>query len=82
MINIIVGYMRQSGPLAALPLEVAQSAHDILHYKPQGAEKFTQILSDLTKKLIAMDRYERRALSRRRFAIRELDTTRRLSDRH
>ena len=41
---------------------------------PQGAKKFVYILADLTKRLSAMDRHERRALSRRKFAIRELDT--------
>ena len=44
---------------------------------PQGAKKFVYILADLTKRLSAMDRYERRALSRRKFAIRELDALRR-----
>jgi len=43
---------------------------------PQGAKKFVYILADLTKRLSAMDRYERRALSRRKFAIRELDALR------
>jgi hypothetical protein len=42
----------------------------------EGPQKFTAILSDVTKKLTAMDRYERRALSRRKFATRELDARR------
>jgi hypothetical protein len=52
---------------------LAQFADHVLHWKPQGAEKFAYILSDSNHQLIAMDRYERRALSRRKFAIRAFD---------
>jgi hypothetical protein len=48
-------------------------AFEVIGTPPQGPKKFVYILADLTKKLHAMDRYERRALSRRRFAIRDLD---------
>jgi hypothetical protein len=41
--------------------------------RPEGAQKFTAILSDMTQRLAAMHRYERRALVRRKFAIRAFD---------
>jgi hypothetical protein len=42
----------------------------------EGPEKFATILLQELKELSALDRYERRALSRRRFAIRVLDEAR------
>jgi hypothetical protein len=43
---------------------------------PQGPHKFATILSQEAKQLLAMDRYEQRALSRRKSAIRAFDETR------
>jgi hypothetical protein len=43
---------------------------------PQGPSKFATIVSDHFRQLAAIDRYERRALSRRKFAIREFDSGR------
>jgi hypothetical protein len=51
-------------------------ASDVIGKLPQGPKKFVYILADLTKLLSAIDRYERRALSRRKFAIRDLDALR------
>ena len=45
----------------------------ILTSTPQGPLKLATILSQQAKQLLAMDRYERRALSRRRAAIRAFD---------
>ena len=47
---------------------------------PEGLEKLAMILAQEAKQLLAMHRYERRALSRRKFAIRALDDARRLDD--
>jgi hypothetical protein len=44
---------------------------------PEGPHKLATILSQEVQQLSAMDRYERRALSRRKFAIRAFDLARR-----
>lgn len=48
-----------------------------LEEKPEGPNKFATILAQEGRRLLVMDRYERRALSRRKFAIRALDEARR-----
>jgi hypothetical protein len=45
---------------------------------PTGPQKFALILSREAKQLLAMDRYERRALLRRKVALRAVDDMRRL----
>jgi hypothetical protein len=40
---------------------------------PEGPHKFATLLSQEAKQLLRMDRYERRAPSRRKFAIRAFD---------
>ncbi len=44
---------------------------------PQGPDKFATILSEESKQILAMDRYERRAVLRRTIAIRLFDEARR-----
>jgi hypothetical protein len=66
---LMLGCLKRYGPNAPLPDDVIE----FLNSKLEGPEKFATILVDNTRQLIALDRYERRALSRRKFAIRAFD---------
>jgi hypothetical protein len=66
-------FARVNGPLTSMPYEVVE----FLQSKPEGPFKLAVILLDNARQLLAMDRYERRALSRRKFAIRAFDAARR-----
>ena len=58
------------GKAPDMPVEAVA---EYLTSTPQGPQKFAIILSQETKRLLVMDRYERRALFRRRIAIQDFD---------
>lgn len=69
--RLICSLLRPSAP------ETSMAAFTrVLTSTPQGPEKFATILAQEAKQLLAMDRYERRALSRRRNAIEAFDAMR------
>jgi hypothetical protein len=72
-LRLVVRCARVFGPTAPMPLDVME----FVNSKPEGSWKFATILSDKARQLLALARYERRALSRRKFAVREFDRARR-----
>jgi hypothetical protein len=65
--------LARAGAYIKQGLALPQDLREAIEVKPQGAEKLALILSDASAELARMDRYERRALWRRKFAIREFD---------
>ena len=62
-----------------LPIDV-DAIGDMLSPEPlEGEEKLAIILKEKTSEFAVLDRYERRALSRRKTAIRNFDVARRLA---
>jgi len=70
---LAIRFLRRYSPSTPMPDDVME----FLSSKPEGPYKFVTILSDKARQLPALDRYERRALSRRKFAIRAFDAARR-----
>jgi hypothetical protein len=71
--TLVIRRLRRLGTSAPMPGNVME----FLSSKPQGPYKFATILADKARQSLALDRYERRALSRRKFAVRAIDVARR-----
>ena len=63
-LRAIIHHARVFGPDTPMPDDVVE---------PEGPHKLATLLPDKARQLLALDRYERRALSRRKFAIRAFD---------
>lgn len=68
-IKAVVGCAQTDGPFKPMPDDVVE----FIYSKPTGANKFIMILSDTLHQLFVLDRYERRVLSKRKFAICAVD---------
>jgi hypothetical protein len=73
-VKILGQFMRPDAPEMS-----SEDWTELVTAKLQGPQKLAMILSQETKQLLAMDRYERRAWSRRKFAVRAFDAARRQS---
>ena len=65
----VVRFARAFGAYTPMPPDMIK----FLHSKPEGPVKLATIVSDKARQLQVLDRYERRALSRLKFAIRGFD---------
>jgi hypothetical protein len=66
---VVLRYARRFDVSMPMPGNVME----FLSSKPEGPYKFATIVADKARQLLALDRYERRALSRRKIAIRAFD---------
>ena len=84
-----------SDPQSTLPMRLREQLHDeegtgpgfkpearIFRPDPSEPAGLVTVLSALSAQLISLDRYERRALSRRKFAVRDFDAVAMPSARH
>jgi hypothetical protein len=65
--------LAKAGELIVQGVALPPDLRNAIMIKPHGADKLALILCDASAELARMDRYERRALSRRKFAVREFD---------
>ena len=68
-----IRFLGKVGELQRRGIPLPPDMRDAILVRPQGVDKFARILADEVTALARMDRYERRALARRKRAIRAFD---------
>jgi hypothetical protein len=68
-----IGMLSEVGDMLARGIPVPDDMKRAVHGRPEGANKLALVLADLSVELLAFERYERRAISRRKFAVRTFD---------
>jgi len=68
-----IRFLGKVGELQRRGIPLPPEVRDAILVRPQGVDKFARILADEVTALARMDRYERRALARRKRAIRAFD---------
>jgi hypothetical protein len=71
-----IGMLSEVGDMLARGIPVPDDMKRAVHGRPEGANKLALVLADLSSELLAFERYERRAISRRKFAVRTFDEAR------
>ena len=71
-----IGMLAEVGDMLARGIPVPDDMKRAVHRRPEGADKLALVLADLSSELLAFERYERRAMSRCKFAVRTFDEAR------